>query len=629
MAASSRFIKVHQDALIEWIQDDSFFYADNYSVVKDTSNNQTSFAFSTNATDPYNYNRIPNQLYLIDGVINKYGIANPAIKPFLQETQYANNAPSRFDQIKIWFPINWTFPNVAGFFLKVWSLNYDNTLPYYLSNFYLDTSIPGNLNLIQDEPVPFRQGERLWGKTLTIYVPSVYAEALNRTNNAPTLGTINNNLTNGVQGLSQTAPIFIDFRFLTSKATILGDTTFIATEPLVMSIPQAPEYSNLAVQIQEANDGDYFLINGLYNGSLGEFDQFMTMLEMSGKKSYILYSITVFEEGIPQDTQDIYVYKDFYKQLKFAPILFSTNTTASIEVEMRLVSAIDGTSISRFADYNLIGALVAKYGKYRQAINVSSTFKPKLYNSKPDNLILPPADLLNGHIKRKIKKKVEDIRYVPYPVLTTTFNIVTQELNSNVGGTKFFGLGGLNIDLSPFDNILKFKIAKRTGQNSHQPFKFPSSGSVIQLVFKSVTSTLRVPLWMESGENDLANGVLVFKQVANDHAILKKIFETNKNFYITLTTNGIETSVYDGKFNLLEEIPRTAAEEVTIELPKVLNFSPRSIVATPAIDLTTNVATATNVSAASNILNAPTITVPVQQKIIDSGLSIKQLRFIK
>lgn len=624
MAVSSRFIKVHPDALIEWIQDDSFFYADNYSIIKDTLNNQTSFAFSANATDPFNYNKIPDQLYLIDGVINKFGIANPAVKPFLQETQYGNNSPSRFDKIKIWFPIHWTFPNVAGFSLKMWSLNYDNTLPYYLSNFDLDTTIPGNLSKIQDEPVPFRQGERLWGKTITIYVPSVYAEALNRTFNAPTLGTINHNLTNGIGGLSQTAPIFIDFRYLTSKSIILGETTFLSTPPLVVSIPQAPEYNNLAAQIVEATDGDYFLINGSYNGSLGEFDQFMAVLESSGKKSYVSYSITVFEEGIPQDTQEIFMYTDFFKQIKYAPILINTNTTASIEIEMKLISAIDGSSISRFADYTLIGANVAKYGKYRQAINVSATFKPTLYNSKPDNLILPPQDLLNAHIKRKINKKQEDIRYVPYPVLTTTFNIVSQDLSSSIGGSKYFGLGALNIDLSPFDNILKFKIAKKTGQNSNEPFKFPSSGSIIQLVFKSATSTLRVPLWMESGENDLANGVLVFKQVSTEHAILKKVFETNKNFYITITTNGIETSIYDGKFNLLEEIPRTSLDDISVDLPRAFNFSPKAIAQASVTDVTLlnfNVAVPPPITA-TNIISTP-------QRINETGLSVKQLRAIK
>ena len=66
MAVSSRYIQVHPDALVEWIWDDQFFYEDEYSVISDIQNNVTSFAFSKNAIDAANYNKIPQQLYLID-----------------------------------------------------------------------------------------------------------------------------------------------------------------------------------------------------------------------------------------------------------------------------------------------------------------------------------------------------------------------------------------------------------------------------------------------------------------------------------------------------------------------------------------------------------------------------------
>jgi hypothetical protein len=303
MAVNSRFIQVHQDAIIEWIWDDQFFYEDEYSIIKDVKNNETSFSFALNANDPLNYNKIPNQLYLVDSVINKFGIADPIVKPFLQETQYVNNQPSKFNKIKIWFPIYYTFPNSTGFYLRTYALNYENAVKYNLSNYFMDITIPGELTKIENEAQPFRLNEKLWGKSITLYVPSTYDEALNRINNAPTLGSINYNLTSGILGLSQTSPIYIDFRFLTSKSTVLGETTYLTTPPLVTNIPQAPEYNNLGVQITQATDGDYFVINGTFNNSIGEFELFMTALEENGKRSYILYAITVYEENIPQETR--------------------------------------------------------------------------------------------------------------------------------------------------------------------------------------------------------------------------------------------------------------------------------------------------------------------------------------
>jgi dihydroorotate dehydrogenase len=98
---TSRFIKVHPDALLEYIWDDDFNYANDYSVVKDVLNNESSFVFGSNITDTENYNKLPNQLYLIDGLINRYGIMNPETKTFLQESKFVNNQASRFDKVKI------------------------------------------------------------------------------------------------------------------------------------------------------------------------------------------------------------------------------------------------------------------------------------------------------------------------------------------------------------------------------------------------------------------------------------------------------------------------------------------------------------------------------------------------
>lgn len=558
MPVNSRFTQVHPDALVEWIWDDQFYYEDEYSIVRDIQNNVSSFAFSKNAVNVANYNKIPNQLYLIDKLINKYGIANPDTKTFLQEAKYTNNQPSKFDKVKIWFPIHYTFPTSTGFYFNVSVLNYENSVSYNLSNFFLDITEPGELSKIVNEPQPFRLNEKLWGKSVTLYIPSLYDEANLRVNNAPKLGSINYNLTSGVLGLSQTSPIFIDFRFLTSKIKILGETSYITTPSLIASIPQTPEYNNLGVSIEAATDGDYYLINGIYNGSVGEFEVFINTLEQSGKRSYILYTITKSEENIPQDPIDIYVYKDFFKKIEHRPIFKFANTTASIRVDMKLINIVDASVVTKSAELAIVGNDVGKYGKYITPINISGAIKPKLYNSKPDILALPPMELLNSHLKRKVNNVRTDIRYIPYPILTDVYNIVTQDVSQQNNNAMFYGFGELRIILTPFDNIVKLKIAKKINATTFDPFVFPSSNSIIQMVFKSSTTELRISLYMESNEVNLAHGILVFKISSADIAQAKNIYKTNKTFYITITTNGIETSVYDGVFSLLTEQPRSS-----------------------------------------------------------------------
>lgn len=577
MAVSSRFIQVHPDALIEWIWDDQFYFEDEYSIIRDIQNNVSSFAFNKNAIEVGNYNKIPQQLYLIDGLINKYGIADPDTKTFLQESKYANNQPSKFDKVKIWFPLHYTFPTSTGFYLNINGLNYENAISYNLANYFLDITIPGELSKILNESQSFRLNEKLWGKSITLYIPALYDESRLRINNAPKLGTINYNLTNGSLGLSQTSPIFIDFRFLSSKAIILGETSYLTTPSLITSIPQAPEYNNLGVSIEEATDGDYYLINGIYNGSIGEFEIFFDTLEQSGKRSYILYTITKSEETIPQDPIDVYVYKDFIKKIEHRPIFKYANSTASIRVDMKIINMVDSTVITKSAEIAIIGNAVAKYGKYITPINISGAIKPKLYNSKPDTLTLPPMELLNSHIKRKVNNTKTDIKYIPYPVLTETYNIVVQEVSKQNTQGKFYGFGDLNLVLSPFDNIIKLKIAKKVDSTTFEPFVFPSSNSIIQLVFKSSTTELRVPLYMESNEVNLSDGILIFKISTTDIQQIKNISQTDKAFYITITTNGIETSVYDSVFSLLSEKPRISASVENVNTTPALSKTEKPI----------------------------------------------------
>lgn len=553
MSINNKFIRVHQDAIVEWIWDDSFFYSDNYSIIDDSKNNLSSFVFSQDATDPNNFNKLPKQLYLIDSIINKFGIVNPDEKSFLQERKYNNPSPSKFNKVKIWFPINYNFQSDTGFYLRTYALNYENAIEYSLSNFYLDKSVPGDLSKVKNETVPFRYGEKLWGKSVEIYVPAVYDEALNRKNNKPEVGTINYQLTNGVLGLSQTTPIFLDFRFLSSKKDILGETTYLATPKKIVSIPQAPEYNNLAVKIEEAEDGDYFKINGIFNGTIGGFNSFMNNLEQSNKTSYILYSITVFEENIPQDTRDIYVHKDFFKGVDdYVPVLKFTNTTATIRIDMKLINSIDSSVITKSAEYSMVGNIVAKYSKNKSKINISGSIKPKLYNSKPDSLKLSNKELLDTHLKRlKRFNNSTDVKFVPFPILTNIHKIVALDSSVNFNDNIYHGLGQLTINLTPFDNVIKLTMFKQSDKNNMTPFKIPTSDTAVQLVFKSNTREVRISLYRESNEVDLKNGTVVFKISATDQKNIKNIRSGNNTFYVTLTSNGIETNLYDGKYNML------------------------------------------------------------------------------
>jgi len=86
---------------------------------------------------------------------------------------------------------------------------------------------------------------------------------------------------------------------------------------------------------------------------------------------------------------------------------------------------------------------------------------------------------------------------------------------------------------------------------------------------KSDSAELRIPLYLESNEVNLSNGTVVFKIATSEQVKIQKINRSNKTFYITITTNGIETVIYDGKVSMLANTPRTS----TIELLDTPNNS--------------------------------------------------------
>lgn len=540
----SKYIQVNNNALIEIIHDDQNMKSFDYSIIHDQKNNIKSFVINE-STD---LNNLDYQLFSIDKTLNKYGIVDFNKYNFLTKTDYVNNQNSEYTTIKIWFPINYIFNDTNGFYLNIFTYDYDNIVKYDLSNFYLDKSNTTLYNSIVLETQPFRMNNKVWGKSITLSIPSVSYESALRPNFQAQVGSINYNLT-GSNGLSKTAPIYFDFRFLYNKKNILNEITYYTTNQLIFSTPQSIINTNLSVVIEHAKDGDYFIINGKYNDSVGELEKYMDMKALSGNQSYILYSITVYEDNIPQSTRDIYVYDNYSVGISdYRPVLKYTNTLASIKVEMKIISNVDNSMDVKMTEYILTGNEVAKYGKYLSTINITGSIKPKLYNSAPTKVNLPTQDIINSFFKRKASKKLE-LRYVPYPVLFNVFNIAIQNVTDN---SDIKPNGELLIELKPFDNVFKFNIINYIDNTNREGYSIPVENTIVNMVFKNDFYSVRIPLYIESNEVDLKNGIVVFKISSDDLSNIKKIYYNTNSFYITLITNSIETVLYNGKFKLEE-----------------------------------------------------------------------------
>lgn len=546
--ANKRYVKLNSNVLVEWTFDDTNLIAEDYKVLVPDGTTIPNFAYSQASTtfgvDSVTNNLRKYQLYQIDPIEKKYGIVDDTIYDFLHIQDYPASVPVAHDTVKLWFPINYTFSDKVGLNIKIYTYDFNNENIIELSNFYYDKTDINMTGLLDFPSQALNFQEALWGKCITLQIPSINEVALQRGPANPNSGSINANITGGITGfgLSQTSPIFIDFAFIEKKEAVLGINNFYLGNTYTASLPQTPEYKTLGVSIEESENGDFFEIVGTYNGNSSEFNKFISDMSNIGQVYYVQYDITLYEENVPRTTEKRLITSNFSDVIEYRPIIKTSNTTAAIQVSMHLINLVDESQITRIATYGLLRDQISKYGNKLLRINTINAFKPKIYNDSNSDLYRK-TDSIN-YTQNKIVEKVE----VPFPAIALDSRIIIQDRNGDATDGKYYGKGQLKIPIRPFDNIFKFSVAKKIDDRTTQPYDLSNAGQ-IKLVFKGNTDTIETDLYYDSGEVSLELGVLVFKIDESKVSTLKKLYNNSENlFYITVSNNGIKTTLYDGKF---------------------------------------------------------------------------------
>lgn len=378
MSKISKFVKVDKNVLLEYIYDSENNISEAYDILVNSKDRRQSYlATSTSGT----YNIQSNSLFKLDNLTNKFGKIDTSNYSFLQIRNYSTSTPIRHDTIRLHLPVNWTFGEYLGCYIRVFAYDTLNQVTYDLSNFYFDMTDTGQSYLLNYTSPPLLFQEKLWGKNINIEIPALSALSSQRTNNRPKENSINANLTNG-NGLSMTTPLFIDFQFINNIQTINGISTYTLSPKVSITVPQTPEFENLGLMIEHSPNGDFFEIYGTYNGTIGGFKQFIDDSYNTGHRYYVQYSITMYEQNIRGKTITAIVTENFNETIEFRPIIKTSTTTAIIDVEMRLIDAVDETYVIRRATYGMLQDEVSRYSMNLIKINLKYANKPKIYNIK-------------------------------------------------------------------------------------------------------------------------------------------------------------------------------------------------------------------------------------------------------
>lgn len=607
MSKISKYLKVDKNILLEYVYDNGNNISEPYNILVNTKDKTQSYlAGQSSATG----NTQINTLFKLDGGSNRWGKINTDFYTFLSVKNYSASTPLRHDTVRVHLPINWTFGEYLGFHIRVWGWDTINETSYDISNFFFDMSDPTQTNLLNFTSPPLLFGEKLWGKNITIEIPSLSEIAKQLSGNRPKDNSLNANLTNGT-GFSTTSPIFIDFSFLTAIQTVNSISTYLLGPKVAVSLPQTPDFESLGLSIEHSKNGDFFEIYGTYDGTIGGFSKFIEDSYYQNHRYYVNYNITTWEQNIRGKTITAVVTENFNETIEFRPIIKFSTTTAIIDVEMRLIDAVDDTYIIRRASYGMLQDEVSRYSLNLIKINLKNANKPKIYNIKNaidpslvgisnamgtiqidsrfklnnqspqpvsasnilsndtsnsfNSTVLPGSTLINtdsslvsnannqlpsNNTTQSGLTNIETVK-VPFPVLVERVNIMSRSDSAVLNNQKYYSNGLITIMINPFDNIFKFSIATGTPD---APKLFDLTGfSEIKFVIKDDKGEVSFPLFTQSGDIDLKSGNIVFKITQTKFSDIKRIYLTGNNiFYIIGSSGGSNFVIYSGLFKILD-----------------------------------------------------------------------------
>jgi hypothetical protein len=538
---TSKWIRIHPSILLEYQYNDENVQGEAYQILINTQNNPPLRSFLSKEST--NNNDINYQLFQIDGSAGLYGRTNIDNYPFLQVRNYPTSIPLRYDTLRVHVPVNYIFSDQGiGFYVRIYTWDRTHTQIVDLSNHFYNITDANQSNEMSYGQV-FTHDEMQWGKYVDIKIPSVtkVSDQLNSDNTTKD-NTINYNLTNGV-GLSQQSPVMVDFHWIESLNIINGVKNYRLSSRLSSSFPQTPEFEKFGVVIEPSNQGDFFNIYGIYNGSSGELNQFINNSIVLGNRYYLEYVIDLYEKNILVKSQKVIVKEDFAEEIEYRPIVKYSTTTAIIEVTLNLIDAVDNSKISRKATYGLNMETVSKYSRYLDKLDLRKVTQKDIIKVKTINI--PGVENSNSS---QFNTNSLNIIKTPFSVYSVEKNITPLKEIVSFNNKSWLPMGRCLLDLMPFDSVFKFNIINTSEEFGYREMDL-SGYTNIQLSFKNDKKKIDIGLYLQSDQNQPESGQLIFKIGIGNYLEVKKIYAGGFNqFYITGLLNGSRQIIYQGIF---------------------------------------------------------------------------------
>ena len=347
---------------------------------------------------------------------------------------------------------------------------------------------------------------------------------------------------------------------LINSLTTEGDNEYINVEDTIdVTVAREDEYLDIAANVEEVEDMDYFQVYGTKDGSRQGFENYInTRLQTSNDDIIIFHDIEVSEQiGLDfLDTSSMTFTQtaNYEAPIPFRPIIFNSNIASAFFIRhtMRIYNETDNTQIIKVS--TMTSTNTKKYGTRMEKINLRNVDPTVIYNKLPNTAVNRE---LNQFVN-SIRPTVGETKYVP--VALDTYGILASVSNVNVDLTeaseldtvKFYEEGKATLKLSKVsDNFVKFSIAQPSGEGN-KAVSLVSAENIV-LIIKSGQTEQRIVHDPSFPNIDLGLGEVFFK-IPKATAVRFDQEDTNKvsdKFYVNIKNGETESLLYHGKVNIV------------------------------------------------------------------------------
>lgn len=376
---------------------------------------------------------------------------------------------------------------------------------------------------------------------------------------------------NSSTGFIYNNPIEISLAECSKKKTIATGTStnydsYEVSELYTATVSQSNEFDNVGAYINESAIGDYIEFYLTFNSGFPE--ELISILNRRNPADdwIIIHQLSVFEQigsSFINTTRQIFFQEDSFDEANiFRPVLKNAGQAVSMSIDLisRLTNRRDGEQIIREASFNLISP--KKYGRRLNVLPIldkpgsQTVYNKILKNSfEATNLFIQPNPISNSNQAPATTTTTEVIRTEYIPIFFNNNNISVSQINGLVSTSDnteeiVFGPGKLRFILSPFDNLLKFKVYTKSNSTSIKtpiPLDLNINAAKYKIVFETNSGKVSIENTGDAQLENLSTGVVAFSVSKKESESI--VGSRIRTVYITsVAQDGKETFMYSGEW---------------------------------------------------------------------------------